>query len=510
MKKNIFPILLGAALLCSCTSKMSYIDDSISGLALNLSTDNSYREVKGGADDGQLQKDLNELLVNIEPISLDDPTSIQDPIRKTYGSLDAVIKLVPGKYNIKVESHNTLPVAIDQPIYGASAQFEVKKGAATPLNLICTVQNVKISFVLEKSFTDEMKDYSVTVLSGDIENPNGIIETLVLSKEDLDAGKSAFVTVNPFSVTVKAFRKLDVANNKEIQQIYSVTSGIAAADWHEFTISATGTGTMSSIIDIDYTYNKKSKQIQIEGLSEEPVGADKIAPVLKAQSLANNATDVNINQKKITLTFESSISLAADQAISLKKDNNENVAVSASVNGKVLSVEFGTLEESTHYTLSVPAASVLNKNGDISMENSVSIAFTTGENKVEPILVTCPGIDEPLSYSEGNTVPMVMTVSAVNGIKNLEITIPSDALVGMLSDVGQTPNVDLCNMDAGQEEFWGGLFGITSSDVIGKSEFTLDVTGFTSLIPKANNVMNFKVTDNNGNFKEVSIKINVN
>ena len=109
------------------------------------------------------------------------------------------------------------------------------------------------------------------------------------------------------------------------------------------------------------------------------------------------------------------------------------------------------------------------------------------------------GIDEPVTYSK-SALPSEfnLTVSAPAGIEKYVVNVKSAGLRGFLDMMQMSYSVDLANMNAAEEGFWGALFGITSADVKGKTEVVFQIAAFLSAMPEETNELEIVITDNDG------------
>lgn len=130
-----------------------------------------------------------------------------------------------------------------------------------------------------------------------------------------------------------------------------------------------------------------------------------------------------------------------------------------------------------------------------------------GEDPVGPdepeesaITVTATaGIDEPVTYSKSDLPSEFnLTVSAPAGIEKYVVNVKSAGLRVLLDTMEMSYSVDLANMNAAEEGFWGALFGITSADVKGKTEVVFQIAAFLMAMPEETNELEIVITDNDG------------
>ena len=109
------------------------------------------------------------------------------------------------------------------------------------------------------------------------------------------------------------------------------------------------------------------------------------------------------------------------------------------------------------------------------------------------------GIDEPVTYSKAALPEQFsLSVSAPAGVENFVVDIKSAGLRSLLDMMQMDYSVDLANMTAAEEGFWGALFQVTSADVKGKTEVTFEIGAFLGAMPAETNELGITLTDTEG------------
>ena len=161
--------------------------------------------------------------------------------------------------------------------------------------------------------------------------------------------------------------------------------------------------------------------------------------------------------------------------------------------------------------------------GYADFSNGISIDYTCNE-KEEHIIIdgtdepdtpgaavtitATAGIDAPVTYSKSELPSEFnLTVSAPAGIEKYEVNILSAGLRGLLDQMQMDYSVDLANMSATEEGFWGFLFGITSDDVKGQTDVVFQIGAFLAAMPAETNELQVVITDKNGETATAALTI---
>lgn len=513
MKRTIITsIILAAAVLAGCNRNELRPDGSEAQgeLSLQIVPEGDFTPMSGTKATDDVQVDVNEFSLSIN--SAEGGTVMS---WSKFSEVPAVIGLDPGTYTVIAKSPGNKSVDWLQPKYEGSQEVTVTPGDVENITISCSLTNMKVTIQTTEKFRNEMEDYTVTVSS----DKGGF---LTFTKAIIEEGRSGYFDPSLLTIDLNATRKqqegVEIADPNVIQTM--TTKTYAAKDHHIITLDASETGyaNLSGGISVDYTLNNREEDLLVDGLEEAPV-QDK--PALSSSTIADGAEDVPVDTKTVGLTFTTNVKIAVEHGITLGEEPCE-----ATVSGNVVTVTLPALTEGTQYTLNVPAGAVIcdageDESGEELAADALTITFTTASAEQEPdpedpeepeapaITITATaGIDEPVTYSK-KALPgeFDLTVTAPSGIEKYVVKVKSTGLQDLLDMMQMSYDVDLANMNAAEEGFWGSLFGITSADVKDKPEVVFHIAAFLEAMPEETNELEVVITDKEGNTETKTLTI---
>ena len=513
MKRTIITsIILTAAVLTGCNRNELRPDGSEAQgeLSLQIVPEGDFTPMSGTKATDDVQVDVNEFSLSIN--SAEGGTVMS---WSKFSEVPAVIGLDPGTYTVIAKSPGNKSVDWLQPKYEGSQEVTVTPGDVENITISCSLTNMKVTIQTTEKFRNEMEDYTVTVSS----DKGGF---LTFTKAIIEEGRSGYFDPSLLTIDLNATRKqqegVEIADPNVIQTM--TTKTYAAKDHHIITLDASETGyaNLSGGISVDYTVNNREEDLLVDGLEEAPV-QDK--PALSSSTIADGAEDVPVDTKTVGLTFTTNVKIAVEHGITLGEEPCE-----ATVSGNVVTVTLPALTEGTQYTLNVPAGAVIcdageDESGEELAADALTITFTTASAEQEPdpedpeepeapaITITATaGIDEPVTYSK-KALPgeFDLTVTAPSGIEKYVVKVKSTGLQDLLDMMQMSYDVDLANMNAAEEGFWGSLFGITSADVKDKPEVVFHIAAFLEAMPEETNELEVVITDKEGNTETKTLTI---
>lgn len=260
MKKIIYIALMAAAAMFAGCKETPVVLPT--GLSLSLSADVTFvdKVVKS-----ESAIDVNTFIVTIE--KKDGSVSRT----WTYGQLPSLVELSPGTYTVNVNSPVETEIGWDCPAYGGTKDFEIVEGVVTPIEIICTLQNMKSSVYCSQHLVNELTTFEVK-----ISNEDGYLvwtadEVGIYADEDgvktivREPLKHAYFTVAQLSVDVDGYREVD---NSSATLTYEIKN-VAARDHHILFVDAYVTGQSQMALSIDTSVNDHFVNVVMPGIDPE-------------------------------------------------------------------------------------------------------------------------------------------------------------------------------------------------------------------------------------------------
>ena len=255
MKKTVYAIMIIAAtVLCGCKKEKN--QEGIGTLQMTLSAGGEYITKSTNTD-------VREFVVTI--VRPADGWTREYP---RFADMPQKVDLASGTYQVTASSLNQLPAAFDQPVYSGTAEFTIAAGEMTPVSLVCTLANMKVTIVPSENFKNELSYYDVTITNSASWTASDVEEhTLVWKQEDIEAGTAGYFSVAPLLVKVQGKRAID---NTEATAELAISS-VAAKDHHIINLDARVTGEAVFELIIDPSVNERESDIFVPGWDEKPV-----------------------------------------------------------------------------------------------------------------------------------------------------------------------------------------------------------------------------------------------
>ena len=255
MKKTVYAIMIiAAAVLCGC--KKAKWDGGVGTLQVKVSAGGEYITKSTNSD-------IKEFVITINR-----PADGWQRVYPRYADMPQNVELSSGDYTVTASSLYQEDAAWDQPIYSGTAAFTIAAGEMTPVALVCTLSNMKVTVVPSENFKNELTQFEVKVTNAAswtaaVEGVN----TLVWDAEKIEAGAAGYFTVAPLQIQVSGKRAID---QTEAQAAMTITS-VAAKDHHIIHLDARVTGEATFELVIDDTVVQKDDDVFVDGWEEVPV-----------------------------------------------------------------------------------------------------------------------------------------------------------------------------------------------------------------------------------------------
>lgn len=253
--KKIFVLALAALVTLSagCRRTISVDSSDMGTFALNLEYDKSdYIDIPTKSD------------VDVSTFSILLKKSDGTPVQKwdSYTQMPSTVTLAPGEYSIEAMTPDSEPAAFEQPVYRGETSFTIESGKMTTVEVVCALDNVKVTVNLGQSFVDEVKDYSITVRAMDYN------KSLVFTQDEVNGARAGYFYVSPLEIHIIGKRALDGSEVNDIQVINDVNK----RDHLILNLNARATGDVGSLtITIDYDTNDRDEDIEVPGFPDDPV-----------------------------------------------------------------------------------------------------------------------------------------------------------------------------------------------------------------------------------------------
>ena len=251
--KKILLTMAFAICLVSCRSHSLEPVQQTGTLSLKIAELTDYITVETKSEGSVDYTDVNNY-----DVVIDGPTKVSEKFSEFAGR---VVELGSGSYTITVTSPATSPAAFEQPIYQAVEQFDIRAGEVTPLELVCSPANCKVTVELSENFIKELSTYQVTIGNGLGE----LVWTKDGSKNDFASEKAGYFLPRGLEVKVMGHRAID---DTEATAVYYVKNPMAG-EHHIISLDAKVTGQIGGItIDVQTQFTEVENNVTVDGLDE--------------------------------------------------------------------------------------------------------------------------------------------------------------------------------------------------------------------------------------------------
>ena len=157
---------MGVLICASSCDSDRVLADGIGKLRLSLSADTTSlnkginNSTKAAVSD-EFEKFLTTADYKIRIVQQSDTVQSYD----RFDEMPSEIELKEGAYTLIASKGDNLPSAFENPYFEGSTDFTVKAGMSTPIDVICTLGNARITVDYTEDFKEAYSDYTVLLSS---------------------------------------------------------------------------------------------------------------------------------------------------------------------------------------------------------------------------------------------------------------------------------------------------------------------------------------------------------
>lgn len=279
MKKILIPFFATVLLLAGCEKKTPVEKPAATGSFSLSVTCNDKDYTDKPLVKSEMTASVNTDMFTVTLTKLYDEYGQPAVWAQTWTLVDfpSVIELAPGQFKVTVKSPVSDRVSTLAPVYFAEKNFTIVENKVTDLEVVCTVQNMKVTVAPTANFFTELRNFTISV-SAEYE---GVDTPVSVSWKDADfvknadgtysTSKVAYFEAVPLSVMVTGLRSLD-GSDASLKEPVKITD-VAPRDNHILNIDVQVTGeTKVAFITVDPSLNDpKDVEVFVPGFEEIPI-----------------------------------------------------------------------------------------------------------------------------------------------------------------------------------------------------------------------------------------------
>ena len=279
MKKILIPFFAAVLVLAGCQEKTAVEKPAATGSFSLSVTCNDKDYTDKPLVKSEMTASVNTDMFTVTLTKLYDEYGQPAVWAQTWTLADfpSVIELAPGQFKVTVKSPVADRVSTLAPVFFAEKNFTIVENKVTDLEVICTVQNMKVTVAPTANFFTELRNFTISV-SAEYE---GIDTPVSVSWTDSDfvqgpdgtysTSKVAYFEAVPLSVMVTGLRALD-GSDASLKEPKKITN-VAPRDNHILNIDVQVTGeTKVAFITVDPSLNEpKDQEVFVPGFEEIPI-----------------------------------------------------------------------------------------------------------------------------------------------------------------------------------------------------------------------------------------------
>ena len=279
MKKILIPFFAAVLVLAGCQEKTAVEKPAATGSFSLSVTCNDKDYTDKPLVKSEMTASVNTDMFTVTLTKLYDEYGQPAVWAQTWTLADfpSVIELAPGQFKVTVKSPVADRVSTLAPVFFAEKNFTIVENKVTDLEVVCTVQNMKVTVAPTANFFTELRNFTISV-SAEYE---GIDTPVSVSWTDSDfvqgpdgtysTSKVAYFEAVPLSVMVTGLRALD-GSDASLKEPKKITN-VAPRDNHILNIDVQVTGeTKVAFITVDPSLNEpKDQEVFVPGFEEIPI-----------------------------------------------------------------------------------------------------------------------------------------------------------------------------------------------------------------------------------------------
>lgn len=495
-------------------------------------------------DETEIRPDVDSFIVEI--LDADNAQVLEMTYAELKEQLKTPMELKVGVYRMEVRSEDTMPGADwEHPVYGATSDFTITKAQTTsPEEVVCTLQNIKVSVEYSPELADMLADTSKgTVSLGDTSLDFSKTETRAAYFKPLALENTLdFVFDGTFADT-----NVPAKFSKQI-------TGVKAGQWRKVSvvIGYADKGNILFSVKVDNSILQDNKFVVdgTENLGEELLedpnapaltwpGHDMTQPFTLTDAMFDAegnciepfAFDLSspngIESLQVTVGSTNSQFLASMSAIQLPQTFDLCTLDASSAAGIILK-GFGY---PVGNELKGQTAKSFNIAGQIralyEFDGTHTFAFTMTDAKGSTTgttltlvvdkssgqtgpRITWRGYDIDQQYEVQKDMVIDIDIEADKGIKSFFVTIDSETLRPLLPVINLPEKFDICDIPDELVEVLHGEFGFPINEQVkNRTSVTFSITKFVEILLEIPGEHNFvlDVTDNDNVLTHKTVKL---
>ena len=436
-------------------------------------------------------------------------------LEMTYAQLKEQLKtpmeLKVGAYRMEVRSEDTMPdAAWEHPVYGATSDFTITKAQTTsPEEVVCTLQNIKVSVEYSSELADMLADTSKATVS--------------LGDTSLDflktATRAAYFKPQALENTLDFVFDGTFADTDVPAKFSKQITGVKAGQWRKVSvvIGYADKGNILFSVKVDNSILQDNKFVVdgTENLGEELL-EDPNAPALtwpghdmtQPFTLTDAMFDAEGNCIEPFAFDLCALDASSAAGIILKgfgypvgSELKGQTAKSFNIAGQIRALyEF----DGTH-----TFAFTMTDAKGVSSEAVLTLVVDKSSGQTGP-RITWRGYDIDQQYEVQKDMVIDIDIEADKGIKSFFVTIDSETLRPLLPVINLPEKFDICDIPDELVEVLHGEFGFPINEQVkNRTSVTFSITKFVEILLEIPGEHNFvlDVTDNDNVLTHKTVKL---